>query len=71
MDAIMNVINEYLEAEKLTRTVAEILGLDADLMIAKAKGMAQSTTFSNAEALHFVVDQFASGKWEAKMDGVE
>lgn len=60
----MDAINEYLEAEKLVRAVAEILGLDADLMIAKAKEIAQSTTFSNAEALHFVVDQVASGKWE-------
>lgn len=65
----MNGINEYLEAEKLARAVAEILGLDADLMIAKAKEIAQSTTFSNAEALHFVVDQVASGKWEAIKDG--
>ena len=65
----MNAINEYLEAEKLVRAVAEILGLDADLMIAKAKEIAQSTTFSNAEALHFVVDQVASGKWEMITSG--
>lgn len=65
----MDAINEYLEAEKLTRAVAEILGLDADLMIAKAKEIAQSTTFSNAEALHFVVDQVASGKWEVITSG--
>ena len=29
-------INEYLEAEKAVRAAAEILGLDADLMIAEA-----------------------------------
>lgn len=69
MDAIMNAINEYLEAEKAARTTAEILGLDADLMIAKAKGMAQSTTFSNAEALRFVVGQVASGKSEVITNG--
>jgi hypothetical protein len=65
----MNATNEYLEAEKLVRSVAEILGLDADLMIAKAKEIAQSTTFSNAEALHFVVDQVASGKCEVITNG--
>ncbi len=65
----MDAINEYLEAEKLARAAAEILGLDADLMIAKAKGMAQSTTFSNAEALHFVVGQVASGKCEVITNG--
>lgn len=31
-------INEYLEAEKAVRVAAEILGLDADLMIAEAEG---------------------------------
>lgn len=65
----MDAINEYLEAEKLARAAAEILGLDADLMIAKAKGIAQSTTFSNAEALHFVVGQVASGKCEVITNG--
>ena len=60
----MNAINEYLEAERLTIAVAEILGLDADLMIAKAKGLARATTFSNVEALYFVADQAASGKRE-------
>lgn len=65
----MDAINEYLEAEKLARAAAEILGLDADMMIAKAKGMAQSTTFSNAEALHFVVSQVASGKCEEITNG--
>ena len=65
----MNATNEYLEAEKLVRSVAEILGLDADLMIAKAKEIAQSTTFSNAEDLHFVVDQVASGKCEVITNG--
>ena len=55
-------INEYLEAEKAVRTAAEILGLDADLMIAEAEGLARATTFSNVEALYFVADQAASGK---------
>ena len=31
-------INEYLEAEKAVRAAAEILGLDADLMIAASCG---------------------------------
>ena len=53
-------INEYLEAEKAVRAAAEILGLDADLMIAEAR----ATTFSNVEALYFVADQAASGKRE-------
>lgn len=57
-------INEYLEAEKAVRTAAEILGLDADLMIAEAEGLARATTFSNVEALYFVADQAASGKRE-------
>lgn len=57
-------INEYLEAEKAVRAAAGILGLDADLMIAEAEGLARATTFSNVEALYFVVDQAASGKWE-------
>ena len=38
-------INEYLEAEKAVRAAAEILGLDADLMIAEAEGLARATTF--------------------------
>ena len=54
-------INEYLEAEKAVRAAAEILGLDADLMIAEAEGLARATTFSNVEALYFVADQAASG----------
>ena len=57
-------INEYLEAEKAVRAAAEILGLDADLMIAEAEGLARATTFSNVEALYFVADQAASGKRE-------
>lgn len=57
-------INEYLEAEKVVRAAAEILGLDADLMIAEAEGLARATTFSNVEALYFVADQAASGKRE-------
>lgn len=32
--------------------------------IAAAEGLARATTFSNVEALYFVVDQAASGKWE-------
>lgn len=64
MYVINAYISTYLEAEKLVRAVAEILRLDADLMIAKAKEIAQSTTFSNAEALHFVVGQVASGKYK-------
>ena len=42
----------------------DILGLDADLMIAEAEGLARATTFSNVEALYFVADQAASGKRE-------
>lgn len=57
-------INEYLEAEKAVRAAAAILGLDADLMIAEAEGLARDTTFSNVEALYFVADQAASGKRE-------
>lgn len=57
-------INEYLEAEKAVRAAAEILGIDADLMIAEAEGLARATTFSNVEALYFVADQAASGKRE-------
>ena len=57
-------INEYLEAEKAVRAAAGILGLDADLMIAEAEGLARATTFSNVEALYFVADQAASGKRE-------
>lgn len=57
-------INEYMEAEKAVRAAAEILGLDADLMIAEAEGLARATTFSNVEALYFVADQAASGKRE-------
>ena len=57
-------INEYLAAEKAVRAAAEILGLDADLMIAEAEGLARATTFSNVEALYFVADQAASGKRE-------
>ena len=57
-------INEYLEAEKAVRAAAAILGLDADLMIAEAEGLARATTFSNVEALYFVADQAASGKRE-------
>ena len=57
-------INEYLEAEKAVRAAAEMLGLDADLMIAEAEGLARATTFSNVEALYFVADQAASGKRE-------
>lgn len=49
-------INEYLEAEKAVRAAAEILGLDADLMIAEAEGLARATTFSNVEALYFVAE---------------
>lgn len=36
-------INEYLEAEKAVRAAAEILGLDADLMIAEAEGFTYKT----------------------------
>ena len=54
----------FLEAEKAVRAAAEILGLDADLMIAEAEGLARATTFSNVEALYFVADQAASGKRE-------
>ena len=50
--------------KKAVRTAAEILGLDADLMIAEAEGLARATTFSNVEALYFVADQAASGKRE-------
>lgn len=57
-------INEYLEAEKAVRAAAEILGLDADMMIAEAEGLARATTFSNVEALYSVADQAASGKRE-------
>lgn len=57
-------INEYMEAEKAVRTAAETLGLDADLMIAEAEGLARATTFSNVEALYFVADQATSGKRE-------
>lgn len=57
-------INEYLEAEKAVRAAAEILGLDADLMIAEAEGLARATAFSNVEALYFVAHQAASGKRE-------
>ena len=57
-------INEYLEAEKAVRAAAEILGLDADLMIAEAEGLARATAFSNVEALYSVADQAASGKRE-------
>ena len=42
-------INEYLEAEKAVRAAAEILGLDADLMIAEAEGLARATTFSTTQ----------------------
>lgn len=49
---------------KAVRAAAEILGLDADLMIAEAEGLARATTFSNVEALYFVADQAASGKRE-------
>ena len=52
------------DAEKAVRAAAEILGLDADLMIAEAEGLARATTFSNVEALYFVADQAASGKRE-------
>ena len=31
-------INEYLEAEKAVRAAAEILGLDADLMLRRRRG---------------------------------
>ena len=57
-------INEYMEAEKAVRAAAEISGLDADLMIAEAEGLARATAFSNVEALYFVADQAASGKRE-------
>ena len=57
-------INEYMEAEKAVRAAAETLGLDADLMIAEAEGLARATTFSNVEALYFVADQATSGKRE-------
>lgn len=53
------------DIEKERRAVAAgILGLDADLMIAEAEGLARATTFSNVEALYFVADQAASGKRE-------
>lgn len=38
-------INEYMEAEKAVRAAAETLGLDADLMIAEAEGLARATHF--------------------------
>lgn len=57
-------INEYMGAEKAVRAAAETLGLDADLMIAEAEGLARATTFSNVEALYFVADQATSGKRE-------
>ena len=38
-------INEYLEAEKAVRAAAEILGLDADLMIAEAEGLRHFQTW--------------------------
>ena len=61
----LDAINEYLNAEKAVRVAAEILGLDADMMIAEAERLARATTFSNVEALYFVANQAASGKWEA------
>ena len=57
-------INEYLEAEKAVRAAGDILGLDAELMIAEEAGLARATTFSTVEALYFGADQAASGKRE-------
>ena len=57
-------INEYGGGKAVRAAAAEILGLDADLMIAEAEGLARATTFSNVEALYFVADQAASGKRE-------
>lgn len=64
MDAINAYINTYLEAEKLVRDVTETLGLDAELMMAKAKRLARETDLSTVEALHFVVGQVAGGKYK-------
>lgn len=57
-------INRIPGGGKGRQAAAGILGLDADLMIAEAEGLARATTFSNVEALYFVADQAASGKRE-------
>lgn len=60
----LQALNERLEMEKAARAAAEVCGVDVDLMIAEAEGLARATTFSNVEALYFVADQAASGKRE-------
>lgn len=60
----LGAINEYLDAKKVVLSAAEMLELDAVLMIAEAEELARTTTFSNAEALYFMAEQAASGKWE-------
>ena len=60
----LQAFNEYLAAEKDARAAAAVCGVDADLMIAEAEGLARATTFSNVEALYFVADQATSGKRE-------
>ena len=67
MDAINMYISTYLEAEKLVRDITETLGLDAELVMAKAERLARETTLSTVEALHFVVGQVASGKYKEEM----
>jgi hypothetical protein len=58
-------IQEYIEAEKHAREVAALCGVDADLMIAEAEGLAKATTFSNAEALWYVADRLKRERGEA------
>ena len=57
----LQAFNERLGMEKAARVVAEVCGVDADLMIAEAEALARATTFSTVEALGFVIDRTLTG----------
>lgn len=60
----LQALNERLEMEKAARAAAEVCGVDVDLMIAEAEGLARATTFSTVEALGFVIDRTLNGARE-------
>jgi hypothetical protein len=62
-------LREYMEEEKHVREVAELCGVDADLMIAEAEGLAKATTFSNAEALRYVAERLEHERGEGWPNG--